>query len=89
MVYIPQIDETTKRVLGVIRARGVVSGWQAMSEASVNPDQLSDAANKLISIGLISAKGVTSPSEISNTYFNVLPSSVDFADLVFNAPSLK
>lgn len=87
MVYIPQIDGTTKRVLGVIRARGVVPGWQVMSEAGVDTDELSRAANNLISIGLISAKGVTSGPEITSTYFNVLPSNVDFADLVFNASS--
>jgi hypothetical protein len=87
MVYIPAIDASTKRVLRVIRTRGVVPGFQVISEAAVNPDELSRSANELVKMGLISAKGnISNASEIADAYFVVLPSNADFADLVLNAP---
>lgn len=87
MGYIPRLDDPGKRVLRVIRSRGVVPGWQVMSEAQVSPDQLLQTAQQLMSLDLISAEGnLSNPSEIGSTYFNILPSNVKLTELVLNAP---
>jgi hypothetical protein len=87
MAYIPILDDPGKRVLRVIRSRGVVPGWQVMSEAQVSADQLLQSAHQLMSFDLISAEGnLSNPSEIGKAYFNILPSNVKLAELVLNVP---
>jgi hypothetical protein len=88
MYYMPTLDEPGKRVLRVMQHSGVAAGWQLMSEASMNEDQLSQTAGKLISMGLISANGsIANTKEIGQVYFNIQPSASVFADMVLNAPS--
>jgi hypothetical protein len=85
-MYIPKLDDPSKRVLRVIRNRGVAPGWQVLSEAGVTADELRQSADMLIGLKLISTQGnISNSSEIGSAYFNILPSSVDLAEVVLNA----
>ncbi len=85
-MFIPKLDDPSKRVLRVIRNRGVVPGWQILSEAGVTADELLKSADTLIGLKLISAQGTSSnSSEIGSTYFNILPSNDYLAEVVLNA----
>lgn len=85
-MYKPTLEEKEKRVLRVIREHGVAPGWQVMSEASVDAQELANAANKLIDIGLIKASGgVSNPKEIDQAYFNILPSNSRLAEAILSS----
>ena len=81
-MYRPNLDDTSRRVLRVIRERGVAPGWQVMSEAPVNTDELITAATTLIDMGLIKASGGLNQKEIEQVYFNILPSNARLAELI-------
>jgi hypothetical protein len=86
-MYLPILDDQDKRVLQVIRSRGVVAGWQVMSEAAVTADQLAKSAGTLLKSSLISASGnYSSIKEIGTAYFNLQPSNAQLVELVLNAP---
>jgi len=86
MQYTPQIDDASKRVLRVIQSLGVVPGWQLMKEAPVSAEELSKAAQVLISSGLIKASGNFSNSaEIGKAYFNIQPSNAGVVEYVLNS----
>ena len=79
-MFIPQLSDNAKCVLRMIRAHGVCAGFQLLSEARLEPGQLSEVANELLKAGLISANGSTAPQEIEGTFFNVQPSNVQLAE---------
>jgi streptomycin 6-kinase len=81
MGFLPPLDDPSKRVLQLIRERGVVSGWQVLSETGVTGQQLFDAANVLLKFSLIAAKGnIYRPDEIGKAYFSLVPSNSNLAD---------
>jgi hypothetical protein len=84
-MYRPTLEDKEKRVLRVIRQRGVAPGWQVMSEASVNAQELSDAASKLMDIGLIRSSSGSNPKEIEQAYFNILPSNSQLAEAILSS----
>jgi hypothetical protein len=85
-VYRPTLDEPSKRVLRVIRERGVAPGWQVMSEASVSGDDLIKAASTLIDMGLIKTSGgALNPKEIEQAYFNILPSNSRLTEMILSS----
>ncbi len=78
-----QLDDASKRILHAIKRLGVAPGWQVIQEASVTPQELVPAAQKLISSGLINASGnFSNPDEIAKAYFNIQPSSAELVDYV-------
>ena len=86
MQYMPQLDDSSKRVLRVVQNLGVAPGWQVMKEASVSAEELSRAAQALIGSGLIKGSGNFSNSaEIGKAYFNIQPSNAGLVDYVLNA----
>jgi hypothetical protein len=86
MGYLPTLDDPSKRILQLIRERGVVSGWQVLSETGVSDQQLFDAANMLVKFSLISAKGnIYRPDEIGKAYFSLVPSNSTLADQVLRS----
>jgi hypothetical protein len=86
MAYIPTVDEPSKSILRLIRDRGVVSGWQILSETGVSGEKLLDAANVFVKFSLISAKGnIYRPDEIGKAYFSLVPSSSSLVDHVLNS----
>lgn len=74
------LDDTTKRVLRVIREHGVAPGWQVMSEALVGPADLVQSATTLLGMGLIKASGGLNVREVESAYFNILPSNAKLSD---------
>jgi len=85
MYYMPTLDESDKNVLLAMQHVGVAPGWQLMSEASVDADNLSKTAAKLMGLGLISANGsIANPKEIGRVYFNIQPFGIQYADTVLN-----
>jgi predicted transcriptional regulator len=84
--YLPQLTDPSKRVLQLIRERGVVSGWQILSETGVTDQQLLDAANQLVKFSLVLAKGnIYKADEIGKAYFSLVPSSSKMADQVLKS----
>ncbi|MFI5118433.1 MAG: hypothetical protein ACHP8B_17230 [Terriglobales bacterium] len=80
------MDDTGKRVLRVIRERGVAPGWQVMSEAAVSADDLIKAAGTLIDMGLIKTSGgALNLKEIEQAYFNILPSNARLAEMILSS----
>ncbi len=84
-MYIPTLDDPGKRLLRVLQRSGVAPGWQIMSEASMNADELAKAAPSLVSMGIISVQGNLSASSIGSAYFNLQPSGSRMAELMVNA----
>jgi hypothetical protein len=84
-VYRPTLDDPSKRVLRVLRDRGVAPGWQLMSEASVTGEELINATRTLLDMDLIKASGgCSNPKEIEQAYFNILPSNARLAEAILS-----
>jgi hypothetical protein len=84
-MYMPQLDEPSRRVLQAIRRLGVAPGWQLMKEAPVTATELVEAVQKLMASSLIKASGnFSNPEEIGNAYFNIQPSNAGLVDYVLN-----
>jgi hypothetical protein len=85
-MYIPTLGDDEKRVLRAIQNDGVVQGWQLLSEASIDAAKLVQASGRLMSLGIITVSGYTqNPDQIGNAYFNLLPSSANYAALMTDA----
>ena len=85
-VYMPQLDDASKRVLRAIQRLGVAPGWQVMKEAPVSDQDLVAAAQVLISSGLVKASGnVSNPAAIAKTYFNIQPSNAGLVEYVLSS----
>lgn len=78
---IPQLDAKDKRVLQVIKDRGVVTGKELAAEANLTPVDLLPIVQKLISSDLVAASGnIYSPEQVCNAYFNIRPSNLSLAE---------
>ena len=86
VAYRPTVDDNARRVLQVIRERGVAPGWQVMSEASVSDADLVNAVGTLMKLGLIKASGgASNPKEVCQAYFNILPSQASLAEMILSS----
>ena len=78
---IPKLNDQDKRVLQVIKDRGVVCGKELAAEANLTPTALLPITQKLISSDLVAASGnIYSPDEFCNVYFNIRPSNLSLAE---------
>jgi DNA-binding Lrp family transcriptional regulator len=83
---IPQLDATGRRVLQVIRDRGVVTGRELAAEAGLTPEVLLPIVQKLISSDLVSASGnIYDTNQVGDAYFNIRPSNLPLAEFVLRS----
>ena len=71
------IDDTQKKVLGVILSSGQIRGFELKQMSGVPDVELSRAVSPLIDMGLIAASGVVSPETIDRVVFAPLSSAFE------------
>jgi len=82
----PTLNESDKSVLLAMQHAGVATGRQLMAGGSMTAEELSAVASRLMDMGLISANAnIINAKEISQVYFNIQPSGIQYADTVLNA----
>ncbi len=83
---IPQLDANGKRVLQVIKDRGVVTGKELAAEANLTPEVLLPIVQKLISSDLVAVSGnIYGPEQVCDAYFNIRPSNSSLAEFVLRS----
>jgi hypothetical protein len=86
-MHIPQISAEGKRVLQIIKERGVCNGRQLVAETELSGDQLVAAVKDLVNSELVSASGSThNKKDIEHAYFNIRPSNASLAEFVLRNP---
>ena len=71
------IDETQKKVLGVILSSGQIRGFELQQMAGVQGVELLKAVSPLIDMGLVTASGVVNPETVDRVVFAPLSSAFD------------
>jgi hypothetical protein len=80
---IPQLDANGKRVLQLIKERGVATGSELAAAANLTPEVLLPIVQQLISSELVTASGnIYGPDQVCDAYFNIRPSNMPLAELV-------
>jgi DNA-binding Lrp family transcriptional regulator len=83
---IPKLDQDGKRVLQVIKDRGVVTGREIAGIVSLTPETLIPIVQTLVSSDLVTASGnIYDPEGFSCAYFNIRPSNVSLAEFVLRS----
>lgn len=82
-MYLPQFDDTAKRVLEILLPRGTVPGSELLRQMKVDPGTLIDAIVTLQNEKLVQASGdFLQPSSLPFANFAIRPSAKDLAFLV-------
>ena len=71
------IDDTQKKLLGVILSSGQIRGFELKQMSGVPGVELSRAVSPLIDMGLITASGVINPDTIDRVEFAPLSSAFE------------
>jgi hypothetical protein len=71
------IDETQKKVLGLILSNGQIRGFELQQLSGMEGVELSKTVSPLIDMGLITASGVVNPETVDRVVFAPLSSAFD------------
>jgi hypothetical protein len=71
------LDDTQKKVLGVILSSGQIRGFELQQRSEVQGVELSRAVSSLIDMGLITASGVVNQNTIDRVVFAPLSSAFE------------
>jgi hypothetical protein len=71
------IDDTQKKVLGLIVSSGQIRGFELQQLSGVQGVELSRAVSPLVDMGFITASGVVNPETIDRVVFAPLSSAFD------------
>jgi len=83
---IPKLDQDGKRVLQVIKDRGVATGREIAAAVNLDPAKLSSIVQSLVSSDLVTASGnIYGPEGVYEAYFNIRPSNLSLAEFVLRS----